>query len=122
MVAEGDAGKDKGLMMRLLSPFTVLLTLALTAAPIAQSQTQAVSALPVISASLSRDNLVVRMTRGVMGHTPDTRVRELRVRAVDSAGTVIEERTVVVGKRLTYASIPLSAAMRSASRIVVTGE
>ncbi len=109
-------------MMRLLSPFVVLLTLALTAAPIAQSQTQAVSALPVIAVSLSGDNLVVRMTRGVMGHTPDTRVRELRVRAVNSAGTVIEERVVVVGKRLTYASIPLSAAMRSASRIIVTGE
>ena len=109
-------------MNRLFSPSVFLLTLALTGAPIAESQTQAVSALPVIAASVSDNDLVVRLTRGVTGHTPGTKARELHVRAIDSAGTVIEERVIVVGKRLTYAAIPLTAVMRSASRIIVAGE
>ena len=76
--------------------------------------------MPVIAASVSGDSLQIRMPRGVVGHTLATSQRTVTVEALDASGRSLGSATAQVGKRFTYASIPLTPAMASATRLVVS--
>jgi len=92
----------------------VLIALPASAAPAIDAR------MPVITASVSGDNLQIRMPRGVVGHTQATSQRTVTVEALDASGRSLGSAAAQVGKRLTYASIPLTPAMASAARLVVS--
>ena len=91
-----------------------LIALPASAAPAIDAR------MPVIAASVSGDSLQIRMPRGVVGHTEATSQRTVTVEALDASGRNLGSATAEVGKRLTYASVPLTPAMASAARLVVS--
>lgn len=78
------------------------------------------TSMPAIRASLSGDQMVVRMDQGVLGASRSLSPRTLTVVAKDASGAVVYESETEVSRRMTYAHVPAAAALKSASTVMVT--
>ncbi len=100
----------------MLSAFAVP---ALMAAP-ALAEPAIKTEMPVIRATLAGDTLGVRLDQGVLGTGRGLEDRTVMIVARDREGRVVAEETARVPRRMTYAQIPLSAAVMGASSATVT--
>ncbi len=78
------------------------------------------TSLPAVSARLDKGLLKVRFVHAVSGHTDASRSRTVTVTGYDADGRQTSQSTVEVGRRLTYASIPLGNDALAAARLVVS--
>lgn len=78
------------------------------------------SSMPAIRASLSDDQMVVRMDQGVLGASRSLAPRTLSVVAKDASGAVVYQSETAVSRRMTYAHVPAAAALKNASTVIVT--
>ena len=101
------------------SLLVLLAASALTAAP-ALADPAISTAMPAIRASLTGDEMVVRIDRGGLGASRSLSPRTLTIIARDHSGTVVHETKTSVSRRMTYAHIPATASLRSASTVMVT--
>lgn len=116
----GPASHSKGHeMIRTLASLALIASFAVSpalAAPAIQST------MPVIRAIASDTVLNVRISKGVMGHTTGSMFRTVTVEAFDNQNRSLGTSTVSVSKRLSYASVPLTAEMKSASKLTVSAQ
>ncbi len=116
----GPASHSKGHeMIRTLASLALIASFAVSpalAAPAIQST------MPVIRAIASDTVLNVRISKGVMGHTTGSMSRTVTVEAFDNQNRSLGTSTVSVSKRLSYASVPLTAEMKSASKLTVSAQ
>lgn len=106
-------------MIRTLASLALIASFAVSpalAAPAIQST------MPVIRAIASDTVLNVRISKGVMGHTTGSMSRTVTVEAFDNQNRSLGTSTVSVSKRLSYASVPLTAEMKSASKLTVSAQ
>jgi hypothetical protein len=76
--------------------------------------------MPAISASLSGEQLVVRLDQGVLGASRSLSPRTVTIVARDASGKVVYEAAQKVSRRMTYAHIPAPSLLKSASTLKVT--
>jgi hypothetical protein len=76
--------------------------------------------LPVIAATLQSDQVDIRLPRGLGSRGLTGATRSITIEAFDADGKRVDQTTLTLSNRLTYAHAPLTQAMKSASRIVVT--
>jgi len=116
----GPASHSKGHeMIRTLASLALIASFAVSpalAAPAIQPT------MPVIRAIASDTIVNVRISKGVMGHTMGSRYRTVTVEAFDNQNRSLGTSTVSVSKRLSYASVPLTADMKSASKLTVSAQ
>jgi hypothetical protein len=116
----GPASHSKGHeMIRTLASLALIASFAVSpafAAPAIQSK------MPVIRAIASDTVLNIRTSKGVMGHTTRSMYRTVTVEAFDNQNRLLGTSTVSVSKRLSYASVPLTADMKSASKLTVSAQ
>lgn len=98
---------------------SALAASALLAAP-AMAEPAIKTAMPVIKATLAGDTLGVRMDQGVLGAGRGLEARTVVVVARDAAGRVVAEESAKISRRMTYAQIPLSPAVGSATSVSVS--
>lgn len=103
--------------MRLLAG--LVMAAAFATAPAFADPTVSAS-MPVIKASVSGADLVVRMEKNLKGSARNLEPRTLVVTARDASGKVVAETTRPVSIRMTYARMPMTAAMQSASALTVS--
>lgn len=101
------------------SLMVLLAASVLTAAP-ALADPAIQTAMPAIRASLSGDEMVVRLHEGVLGASRSLSPRTLTIVAKDASGAVVYETKTDVSRRMTYASVPVTASLKSASTVMVT--
>lgn len=92
---------------------------AMTAAP-ALADPVIKTSMPAIRASLSGDEMVVRMDQGVLGASRSLSPRTLTIVAKDASGAVVYKTETAVSRRMTYAHTPAAAALKTASTVMVT--
>ncbi len=92
---------------------------AVMAAP-AMADPSIKTSMPAIRASLSGDQMVVRLDQGVLGASRSLSPRTLSVVAKDASGAVVYQSETAVSRRMTYAHVPAAAALKSASTVMVT--
>lgn len=97
----------------------VLLAAAAMTAP-AVADPAIKTAMPAIRASLSGDQMVVRMDQGVLGASRSLAPRTLTIVAKDASGAVVYETSTNVSRRMTYAHVPATSSLKSASTVMVT--
>jgi hypothetical protein len=116
----GPASHSKGHdMIRTLASLALIAAFAASpafAAPATQST------MPVIRAIASDTVVNVRVSKGVVGHTRRSMYRTVTVEAFDNQNRSLGTSTVSVSKRLSYASVPLTADMKSASKLTVSAQ
>jgi hypothetical protein len=78
------------------------------------------TAMPAIRASLSGEEMVVRMDQGVLGASRSLAPRTLTIVARDASGAVVYETKTAVSRRMTYARVPAATALKTASTVMVT--
>jgi len=101
------------------SLLVLLAASALSAAP-ALADPAITTAMPAIRASLTGDEMVVRLHQGVLAASRSLSPRTLSIVARDASGVVVYERKAVIARRMTYAHIPATASLKSASTVMVT--
>lgn len=101
------------------SLMVLLAASVLTAAP-ALADPAIQTAMPAIRASLSGDEMVVRLQAGVLGASRSLSPRTLTIVAKDASGAVVYETNTDVSRRMTYARVPVTASLKSASTVMVT--
>ena len=97
----------------------LLVASALSAAP-ALADPAIKTAMPAIRASLTGDEMVVRLHQGVLGAAQSLSPRTLTIVAKNASGVVVYESKAVIARRMTYAHIPATASLKSASTVMVT--
>lgn len=102
-------------MRRLVLP----ALLALIAAP-ALAEPAVKTSMPAIKATLSGDTLGVRLDQGVLGHGRGLELCTVVIVARDADGRVVAEEAAEVSRRMTYARVPVSAAVAGASTVTVS--
>lgn len=106
-------------MIRILTSLALITAFAASpalAAPAVHAK------MPVTRAVATDGAISVRISKGVMGHTQRSVVRHLTVEAFDSQNRSLGTSTVSVSKRLSYASVPLTEAMKAASKLTVSAQ
>jgi len=98
---------------------SALIAPALLAAP-ALAEPAIKTAMPAIKATLSGQTIGVRLDQGVLGTGKGLEARTVVVVARDATGRVVAEETASVARRMTYAQVPVSAAVAGASSVTVT--
>lgn len=101
------------------SLLVLLAVSSLTATP-ALADPVIETAMPVIRANLSDDQMVVRLEQGVLGAARSLSPRTLTIIAKDASGAIVYETRTPVSRRMTYASVPATPSLRSASTVTVT--
>jgi hypothetical protein len=76
--------------------------------------------MPAIRASISNEQMTVRLDQGLLGTVNSLKPRTVLVSARDASGRVVQEQEVQVSRRMTYARFPVSAAMSAASTVLVS--
>lgn len=97
----------------------LVLAAAMMAAP-AIADPAIKTSMPAIRASLSGDQLIVRMDQGVLGASRSLSPRTMSIVAKDAAGAVVYQSETAVSRRMTYAHIPATSSLKSASTVMVT--
>lgn len=98
---------------------SALIAPALMAAP-ALAEPAINTAMPAIRATLAGEMLRVRLDQAVLGTGRGLETRTVVVVARDTAGRIVAEETAQVSRRMTYAQIPVSAAVAGASSLTIT--
>ncbi len=98
---------------------TALLTSTLLVVP-ALAEPAVTTSMPAIKATLSGNTLGVRLEQGVLGYGKGLEPRTLVIIARDAEGRVVAEKSADVSRRMTYARVPVSAAVAGASTVSVS--
>lgn len=104
-------------MRRLLG--SLVVAAALIQAP-ALADPAVSASMPAIRASVNDNQIIVRMEPGVLGSVRSLEPRTLVVVARDANGGVLEETANTVSRRMTYARVAMTTAMKSASTVSVS--